>query len=172
VLCTMEELLPSIGTTVPSPAVLAVSLCQTESVIQNVGRLCIGASDIDSSFDATCMSPLNLCIGTGFVYRTYLTSISDDGKIWKWLLTFDEAKDARKALNMIVTADIGAEAVSEKHTVLGDSSVGFVVDVANESEPPVKNSSSQLTNSSNTELTHSIKVIGLTISIQTLSCIC
>ncbi|ONK76641.1 uncharacterized protein A4U43_C03F30450 [Asparagus officinalis] len=120
--------MPSIGTTVPSPSVLAVSLCQSESVIQNVAKLCAGASDIESSFDTTCLAPLNLCNGSVYVCKAYLLSISDDGKIWKWLLTNDKAKVARKPFNM-TTINVSGETGSEKHTTSSDSFLEVVADV-------------------------------------------
>lgn len=146
--------MPSIGTTVPSPSVLAVSLCQSESVIQNVAKLCTGASDVESSFDATCLAPLNLCNGSVYVCKTYLLSISDDGKIWRWLLTNDKAKDARKPLNM-TTINVSGETGSEKHTASSDSLLEVVADVVKKSEPPVSNSSFQQFNST---VDHFIKV--------------
>lgn len=150
------ELMPSIGTTVPTPAVLAVNLCQLESVVQNVGKPFSGPSDVDPSFDVTCLSSLNLCTEMDYVFKTYLISISDDGKIWNWLLISDKAKDSQKTLSMNMGAKIDGEAVSGKQTS-GDSFVGVVTDVVKEPEPPVSDSSSQLINSRSSQSV-SIKV--------------
>lgn len=158
-LCTTVELMPSIGTTVPTPTVLAVNLCQLESVIQDVRKLCTGASDVDSLLDVTCLSPLNLCTEMGYIRKTYLISISDDGKIWNWVLTYDKAKDARKILNVNVGADIDEEAVSEKH-ISGGSFVGGVTDIVKEPESRINDSSSKVIHSNSTQV-DSIKVNGL-----------
>lgn len=162
----MEELIPSIGTTVPSPAVLAVRLCHSESIIQNVSKLCMGASDNDISFDVTGMLPFEFCSQMDQVCKTYLISISDDGKIWNWHLTSNKSEDARKTLNMSMTANIAGE--PEKHTIPIDSLVGELPNVIKEPEPPVNSSSSQLINSSAIELEETVKVNGLTIFDQNL----
>lgn len=95
IMCSMEELMPSIGTSVPSPSVLAVIICQSDSTLQNVGKL---FSDVphspvpDMDFD----NPFDFCGDSLFVCKTHLISISDDGKIWNWLLTAEGAGDNQK----------------------------------------------------------------------------
>lgn len=99
----MEELMPSIGTSVPTPAVLALTLCQSESSVQNIGLVFTNPSNIQTSLaedpsdsqaslteDDTLSKILNKDIDT--VPKTCLISISDDGKIWNWLLTSDRGK--------------------------------------------------------------------------------
>ncbi|KAK9149619.1 hypothetical protein Scep_008376 [Stephania cephalantha] len=81
-MCMMEELMPSIGTSVPSPTVLAVVICQSESTFQCVGKLYSETSQ--STLDAPNCEPF-------LISKTYLISITDDGKIWNWLLTAEEA---------------------------------------------------------------------------------
>ncbi|TQE06958.1 hypothetical protein C1H46_007348 [Malus baccata] len=39
IMCSMEELMPSIGTSVPSPLVLALVISQSDSTLQNIGKL-------------------------------------------------------------------------------------------------------------------------------------
>ncbi|KAG0455304.1 hypothetical protein HPP92_024596 [Vanilla planifolia] len=101
----MEELMPSIGTSVPSPAILAVVLCQSESAFQNIARLCTDTSYTQSSlFDSS--PSLNLFAGTDLVSRAVLISISDDGKIWNWHLTSAKERDLGfSSLNMSVVDD-------------------------------------------------------------------
>ncbi|XP_019440273.1 PREDICTED: WD repeat-containing protein 11-like isoform X3 [Lupinus angustifolius] len=96
VMCSMEELMPSIGTSVPSPSILSVLLCQSDSTIQNIG---ISYSDVPSSpylredFD----NPFDFCDESIIVSKMHLISISDDGKIWDWLLTTEgHAADTQK----------------------------------------------------------------------------
>ncbi|PKA64675.1 hypothetical protein AXF42_Ash007422 [Apostasia shenzhenica] len=92
ILLAMEELIPSIGTSVPSPAVLAVVLCNSESAFRNVSRLCTDSSYTQSSvFDSS--SYLTLSGERDFVSKIFLISISDDGKLWNWLLTSEKTRD-------------------------------------------------------------------------------
>ncbi|KAB2020075.1 hypothetical protein ES319_D07G042300v1 [Gossypium barbadense] len=85
VMCTMEELMPSLGSPVPSPSVLAVLVSQSESTLHNICKLYSdssnGASDVDSD------NPFEFCDDTLLVAKTRLFSISDDGKLWSWILT-------------------------------------------------------------------------------------
>ncbi|EMS63946.1 WD repeat-containing protein 11 [Triticum urartu] len=83
----VEELMPSIGTVVPPPAVLATTIWQSESIFRNIDKQSQDLAHMQSSqsmiFDTK--SNQNMYQGT----MTYLTSISEDGKIWSWHLTFD-----------------------------------------------------------------------------------
>ncbi|CAN1215415.1 WD repeat-containing protein 11 [Linum perenne] len=87
-MCSMEELMPSIGTSVPSPSLLAVTICQSDSTLQHVAKLyrdapnTHSAQDIDNPFDFNEESLL--------LSKTHMISVSDDGKLWKWLLTAEE----------------------------------------------------------------------------------
>ncbi|XP_042427978.1 WD repeat-containing protein 11-like isoform X3 [Zingiber officinale] len=108
ILCGMEELMPSIGTSVPTPAVLALTLRQSESSVQNIGRVFTNPSDIQTSLvedpsnsqaslaeDDTLSKILNKEIDAAL--KTCLISISDDGKIWNWLLTSErDVSDSTK----------------------------------------------------------------------------
>lgn len=101
-MCKMEELMPSLGSPVPSPSVLAVLVSQSESTLQNISKLYSdssnGASDVDSD------NPFEFCDDTLLVAKTRLFSISDDGKLWSWILTAegdgDMQKDARISWNI------------------------------------------------------------------------
>ncbi|XP_048331583.2 uncharacterized protein LOC107428416 isoform X1 [Ziziphus jujuba] len=95
IMCSMEELMPSIGTSVPSPSVLAVVICQSDSTLQNVGKLYSDAPHSpvpDMDFD----NPFDFYDDSLFVCKTHMISISDDGKIWNWLLTAEGAGDTQK----------------------------------------------------------------------------
>ncbi|KAL6888632.1 hypothetical protein ACP4OV_009658 [Aristida adscensionis] len=93
-LCAVEELMPSIGTVVPPPAVLATTIWQSESIFRNIDKQCrdLTQTQSSSSVITNTNSDQNLYQGT----MTYLTSISEDGKIWSWLLTFDKSARANK----------------------------------------------------------------------------
>jgi len=91
-LCAVEELMPSIGTVVPSPAVLAATIWQSESIFRNIDKQCQDLAQT-YSFMTDTNSDQNACHGT----MTYLTSISEDGKIWSWLLKFDKSSLPNKA---------------------------------------------------------------------------
>lgn len=92
---SMEELMPSVGTSVPSPSILSVVLCQSDTTLQNIGK---NYSDIPSSpylhedFD----NPFDFCDESQIISKIHLISISDDGKIWDWLLTAEGNADTQK----------------------------------------------------------------------------
>lgn len=97
-LCSVEELIPSIGASVPTPVVLAAALCQSESTIRNIGKLCSDLSNttvlpFSSLVQATPLNSQSDLIST---VSTNLISISDDGKIWNWLMTSERTKVSRK----------------------------------------------------------------------------
>uniref|UniRef100_A0A1D1YAN9 WD repeat-containing protein 11 n=1 Tax=Anthurium amnicola TaxID=1678845 RepID=A0A1D1YAN9_9ARAE len=106
VLCTMEDLLPSIGTAVPSPAVLAVIFCQSESAIQNVGKLSYDLSNTKSSSSVIHESLLGFPRKSALTSKKCLLSISDDGKMWNWLLVSELVRDGDgTAPNLVFASD-------------------------------------------------------------------
>ncbi|XP_023530451.1 WD repeat-containing protein 11-like [Cucurbita pepo subsp. pepo] len=126
IMSAMEELLPSIGTSVPSPSVLAVVICQSDSILQNVGKLC---SDIphshypDGDADADIDTPFDLFHESHYVSSTHLVSISDDGKVWNWLATAEGAEDTQKDDAGVSTSTvIGEVPASDSNTDHSNSS--------------------------------------------------
>lgn len=106
VMCSMEELIPSIGTSVPSPSILAATICQSDSTFRNVGKL---YSDVPNSPspDVDFETPFDFCDEPLLVSKTHLISISDDGKIWNWLLTAEGAESIQKDdTNLALVADV------------------------------------------------------------------
>ncbi|KAK9055097.1 hypothetical protein SSX86_026177 [Deinandra increscens subsp. villosa] len=107
-MCMMEELVPSIGTSVPSPSLLAVVISQSDATLQNVSRHFSDANDTSYSdkggFEMDFDNPLDFRDESNVICKTYLISISDDGKIWNWLLTSegatDDVKDTPDAANV------------------------------------------------------------------------
>ncbi|KAL9685127.1 hypothetical protein QQ045_022574 [Rhodiola kirilowii] len=93
-MCTVDELMPSTGTPVPSPLILAVVICQSDSTVQNISKL-YSELPHPHSFNMDFNSPFDFPDETMFVSKTHLVTISDDGKIWNWLLTAEEAKDTQ-----------------------------------------------------------------------------
>ncbi|KAK7264903.1 hypothetical protein RJT34_32516 [Clitoria ternatea] len=95
IMYSMEELMPSVGTSVPSPSILSVLLCQSDSTLQDIGK---SYSDAPSSpylredFD----NPFDFCDESNIVSKIHLISISDDGKIWNWLMTAEGHADTQK----------------------------------------------------------------------------
>ncbi|XP_004508475.1 uncharacterized protein [Cicer arietinum] len=95
IMYSMEELMPSVGTSVPSPSILSVLLRQSDTTLQNIGKNC---SDVPSSpylhedFD----NPFDFCDESQIISKIHLISISDDGKIWNWLLTAEGNADNQK----------------------------------------------------------------------------
>ncbi|XP_021277334.1 WD repeat-containing protein 11 [Herrania umbratica] len=111
IMCTMEELMPSIGSSVPSPSVLAVLISQSESTLQNISKLYSGLSNgaSDEDFD----NPFDFCDHTLLVSKTCLMSISDDGKLWSWILTAEGTGDMQKDLiNSGKIADVSEESTN------------------------------------------------------------
>lgn len=108
-MCMMEELMPMIGSSVPSPSLLAVTLSLTESVLQNFGKHCsnvlntVPVVDINNHFDINDKS-LVIC-------NTHLLSISDDGKIWDWLLTA-EGETPKEKTNPNIISEANDEVTS------------------------------------------------------------
>lgn len=105
-MCLMEELIPSIGTSVPSPSILAATISQSDSTFQNVGKL---YSDVphSPSPDVDFETPFDFCDESLLVSKTHLISISDDGKIWNWLLTAEGAESIQKDdTNLGLVADV------------------------------------------------------------------
>ncbi|KAK6248375.1 hypothetical protein QUC31_019940 [Theobroma cacao] len=116
IMCTMEELMPSIGSSVPSPSVLAVLISQSESTLQNISKLYSGLSNgaSDEDFD----NPFDFCDDTLLVSKTHLMSISDDGKLWSWILTAEGTGDMQKDLiNSGKIADVSEESTNTNISV-------------------------------------------------------
>ncbi|CAK9170951.1 unnamed protein product [Ilex paraguariensis] len=116
-MCSMEELMPSIGTSVPSPSILAVVISQSESTLQNIGKLC---SDVPhtSSLDVDIDNPFDFCDESSVLFKTHLICISDDGKIWNWLMTAEGPGDVQKAItDRGIVADVGKLPVPEMNSL-------------------------------------------------------
>ncbi|KAK8604748.1 hypothetical protein V6N13_082223 [Hibiscus sabdariffa] len=107
VMCTMEELMPSIGSPVPPPSVLAVLISQSELTLQNISKLYSGSSNVASDVDFD--NPCEFCDDTLLVAKTRLISISDDGKLWSWIVTAEGngvmEKDVRNSGNIADVSD-------------------------------------------------------------------
>ncbi|KAL1823733.1 hypothetical protein ACET3Z_010511 [Daucus carota] len=107
-MCMTEELMPLIGSSVPSPTLLAVTLSSTESVMQNFGKHCsnvlntVPVLDIKHHFEVNDSSII--------ICNTHLIAISDDGKIWDWLLTAEgnteSLKEKLNSTNMSEANDV------------------------------------------------------------------
>ncbi|KAL4564018.1 hypothetical protein LXL04_028068 [Taraxacum kok-saghyz] len=109
VMCMMEELMPSLGTPVPSPSVLAVVISRSDSTLQNV-RNHLSDKHHTSSPDMDFDNPFDFCDETRVISKTHLLSISDDGKIWNWLLTAEGPTENQKdASDVAIVADISKD---------------------------------------------------------------
>ncbi|KAI3801828.1 hypothetical protein L1987_29945 [Smallanthus sonchifolius] len=106
-MCMMEELVPSVGTSVPSPTLLAVVISQSDATLQNVSK---HFSDAHETSDKEFDNPLDFRDESNVICKTHLISISDDGKIWNWLLTsegaIDNPKDTSDAANVTETSKL------------------------------------------------------------------
>lgn len=104
-MCMMEELMPSVGTSVPSPSILAAVISVSDSTLQSVSKHCSDthrASSLNVDFD----NPFDFCDDSHVISKTHVISISDDGKIWNWLLTAEGTGDAQKdAKNLSIVAE-------------------------------------------------------------------
>ncbi|CAN6455730.1 unnamed protein product [Victoria cruziana] len=132
VMCFMEELMPALGTTVPSPNILAVKLHPAESVLENVGELCsdlLLKSPSHAAEDGAKSIDRELLLASD----TFFISISDDGKIWKWLLTAEDVN--RNSSNMKTVFDNTRNVDSTLNTEQLDSSAfGHTCNGVEESE--------------------------------------
>ncbi|KAL4304588.1 hypothetical protein GQ457_10G016450 [Hibiscus cannabinus] len=91
ILCTVEDLLPSFGSYVPPPSFLSVLISQAEPTLQNISKLFSDLPNATSNVDFD--NPFNFSDDTLLVSKTHLISISDDGKLWSWILTGEGAGD-------------------------------------------------------------------------------
>nr|DAD44949.1 TPA_asm: hypothetical protein HUJ06_003179 [Nelumbo nucifera] len=159
-MCVVEELMPSIGTSVPSPIVLAVIRCQSVSTLQNVVDLYSNSPhtspfwDYDTHLDRCSKSILN--------FMAHLLSITDDGKIWNWLLTAEGARDAQKPIMNPGLIDAGEVRVEEIHTNRLDTSIHEPVSDANKESESAQSSSGHTCNSTHTvgDLSFKIDLVG------------
>ncbi|XP_010510885.1 PREDICTED: WD repeat-containing protein 11-like isoform X1 [Camelina sativa] len=89
VLCGIEELIPTIGNYVPSPSLLTLLISQLDSTFQNMRTIhsdgLLDSSEPEISFDFNNDAFLR--------FETHFISISDDGKIWSWIMTFNGEGD-------------------------------------------------------------------------------
>ncbi|XP_010687946.2 uncharacterized protein LOC104902003 [Beta vulgaris subsp. vulgaris] len=105
-ICTMQELMPSVGSSVPSPSILAAVICESDCALQNVGKI---YSDVphtpfsDEDYD----NPFDFCDESLPASKTHLISISDDGKVWNWLLTAEGPEVAPKDVPKLKAPMIG-----------------------------------------------------------------
>lgn len=120
-MCSMDELMPSIGTTVPSPLVLAVAVSQSDYTLQDIRRLCPETEPFDSDLD----NPFVFFDESHIISKTHIISVSDDGKVWKWLLTAERSRDAHKDSENVKKVDEVREVpVSEVESQSEVSSAG------------------------------------------------
>lgn len=121
----MEELLPSIGTSVPSPSVLAVVICQSDSILQNVAKLCSDVrhshspspdadAEAEAEAEADIVSPFDSYDECHPISSTHLISISDDGKVWNWLVTAEDTQTDDACVSM--STDVGGVPTSDSNT--------------------------------------------------------
>ncbi|CAL1414618.1 unnamed protein product [Linum trigynum] len=80
--------MPSIGSSVPSPSLLAVTICQSESTLQNVAKLYRDVPNTPQTKDFD--NPFDFYEETQLLSKSHMISISDDGKVCNWLLTAKE----------------------------------------------------------------------------------
>ncbi|CAH9136138.1 unnamed protein product [Cuscuta epithymum] len=92
-ICAMEELMPSFGSYVPPPSVLGVVICQSDATLLNISKL---YSDGYPSEELDFDNPFDFCDESLVISRTPLICISDDGKVWKWLLAAEGSGDTQK----------------------------------------------------------------------------
>lgn len=114
VLCMMEALIPSMGTSVPSPTILAVSHCSSEFEIEKVSEICseeapgVKLFELPTYTENSASSMLSR--QSVLVLKTAIISISDDGKVWNWLLTAELPGDAHdQVTNQTICEDVNQE---------------------------------------------------------------
>ncbi|PWA58945.1 transducin family protein / WD-40 repeat family protein [Artemisia annua] len=159
VMCMMEELMPSLGTPVPSPSVLAVVISRSDSTLQNVRKHLSDGSSSDTEVNLDFDNPFDFRDDTNVISKTHLLSISDDGKIWNWLLTAEgPSKDASDAG---AVAEISKDPASDINADGVDSSHDSVKDVIKQSDNEImRKSRSSASKRSKDELSLQISLVG------------
>ncbi|XP_031097706.1 WD repeat-containing protein 11-like [Ipomoea triloba] len=111
-ICAMEELMPSLGSSVPSPSVLALAICHSDATLQNISKLYSdGCQSLELDFD----NPFDFSDESLVISKTPLISISDDGKVWKWLLTAEGSGDTQKdKIQPGIAVEVSKSVVKEK----------------------------------------------------------
>ncbi|KAF8036620.1 hypothetical protein BT93_C2369 [Corymbia citriodora subsp. variegata] len=153
---TMEELMPSIGTIVPSPSVLAVVICESDSTLQNVAKQYSDAPPSPASsveFD----NPFDFSDDSLLVSKTRLISISDDGKVWNWLLTSEGDLCAQKNTN-----DASEVSALENNTETSGSTTDGIVSEEVQRPANVSDGRSRISKSSlnETEILFKMSLVG------------
>nr|GEW54065.1 WD repeat-containing protein 11-like [Tanacetum cinerariifolium] len=159
VMCMMEELMPSLGTPVPSPSVLAVVISRFDSTLQNVRKHLSDGSSSETEVNMDFDNPFDFRDDTNVISKTHLLSISDDGKIWNWLLTAEgPSKDASDAGTV---AEISKDPASDINADGVDSSHDSVKDVVKQSDSVnTRKSRSSASKRSKDELSLQISLVG------------
>ncbi|MBA0764375.1 hypothetical protein Gotri_013731 [Gossypium trilobum] len=112
----MEDLMPSFGSYVPSPSFLSVLISQSEPILQNISKICSKLSTAASDMDFD--NPFDFCDDTLLVSKTHLISISDDGKLWSWILTAEGTGDMQNgAISSGRNANVFEESTNANTTV-------------------------------------------------------
>lgn len=87
--------MPTIGNSVPLPSLLTLLISQLDSTLQNMrtthSDAVLDSSELEISFDFNNDAFLR--------FKTHFISISDDGKIWSWILTFSGDEDSNPQTN-------------------------------------------------------------------------
>lgn len=159
VMCMMEELMPSLGTPVPSPSVLSVVISRSDSTLQNVRKHLSDGSSSDTEVNIDFDNPFDFRDDTNVISKTHLLSISDDGKIWNWLLTAEgPTKDASDAG---AVAEISKDPASDINANGVDSSHDSVKDVVKQSDNEnIRKSRPSASKRSKDELSLQISLVG------------
>lgn len=108
-MCSLDELMPSVGTTLPSPLVLAATISQSDYTLQDIHKHCPGTDPFDMDFN----NPFDFFDESHIISKTHLISISDDGKVWKWLLTAEGSRDGQDINNVKKVAGVREAPVAE-----------------------------------------------------------
>lgn len=160
VMCTMEELMPSIGTVVPSPSILAVVICESDSTLQNVAKQYSDAPPSPAS-SAEFDNPFDFSDDSLLVSKTRLISISDDGKVWNWLLTSEGDLCAQKDTKYTSALPYATEVLAlENNTETSGSTTGGHASEEVQQSVNVSDARSRTSKSSLNETEISYKVRG------------
>ncbi|KAF9616518.1 hypothetical protein IFM89_029979 [Coptis chinensis] len=161
IMCTMEELMPSIGMPVPSPMILAVVLCQSESTLRSVGNFNSDMSPT-SVFSKDHDSHTEFPSESHNVSKSYLISLSDDGNVWSWLLTAEGARDPQKVFTSVNRDAAVTEATDpDTHTNTTDSSIRGSTSGAVKDSEPMNDISRRLINTMSSNVSFTFKVCNI-----------
>ncbi|XP_050214710.1 uncharacterized protein LOC126665824 isoform X3 [Mercurialis annua] len=156
IMCAMEELMPSIGTPMPPPSVLAVAISQSESTLQTVAKMYSDVPNTPSADIKDLDNPFDFFDDTLLLSKTHLISISDDGKVWNWLLTVEGTGDTDKRS----VRDLAVASIANEMPLLGANGDGLAPEAGKQLDIPSGSKTRPSSILSQASISYKISLVG------------